>query len=154
METVPEIIQKLNGIPWRKAITITNEAEALVQEHIRRMRAVIDHLGKTEGFHPSDAYAKAQSAGYDAPEYPAFMDRLFRDVHFRGAGTREPLILTIAGHYFWSADRDLGQLENPWTPLMQLYEMGYTSSFDEDESLQSINILIGYQGGIQTYKLV
>lgn len=154
MEDMAKIINELNNIKWRTAITITPDAETLIQEHIMKMRIVIDYLGESKGLSPSDAYAEAQSAGYDTPGFGTFMEMLFKDVRFSGAGVREHLITVISSCYFWKYDNELSQLENPWVPLMKLYEMGYTSSFDENDQGTIITLLIGYKGAIKKYTLI
>jgi hypothetical protein len=153
-EEMIEFVKSLNQIPWRQADTITPEAEMLVDEHIKKMQKVMGHLNVMESLKPTEAYAEAQSAGFDAPEYKTFMDLLFQMVEFRGAGVREHLILATASYYFWDTDTKIGHLENPWSPLMRLYKMGYTSSFEEDEQKQTIDVIIGYRGGLKSYKLV
>jgi hypothetical protein len=153
MGCTEEVINKFQHISWRSAAEITPEAEALIRDHIAKMRAVLEHLRAVRQLRSSEAYAEAQSAGYNAEGYDAFMDALFQEVEFRGAGVREPLILTAASYCFWSQDPELGSLENPWTPLMKLYEAGYTSSFEENEEKQTLTLKIGYQGGLKTYPL-
>jgi hypothetical protein len=154
MTDLTQIANKLNAIPWRTAAAITPQAESFIQDHISKMQAVIRHLVVVQGLTPEAAYAKAQTAGSDAPRYDAFMRMLFRDVKFRNAVVREPLILSIASSYFWDKDRELSQLSNPWSPLMALYELGYTSSFEENVASHAIDLLIGYKPGIQRYRLV
>jgi hypothetical protein len=153
-EHMNEFVQSLNQISWNAAAAITPEAEFLIQEHLAKMQKVIKYLANTKGLKPIEAYAEAQSAGYDAAGYDTFMKMLFHEVKFSSAGPREPLILTICGYYFWDADHDLGHLENPWAPLMRLYEMGYTSSFDEDERSQTLDVIIDYHNGFKLYKLI
>jgi hypothetical protein len=153
MENLDQIAEKLNAIPWRTAAAINPEAEKLIQDHIAKMQLVLNHLAATDGLTTEAAYAKAQTAGSDDPGYDAFMHMLFRRVTFRNAVVREPLILTIASSYFWDKDRELNQLPNPWLPLLKLYELGYTSSFEENESTHSINLLIGFGSGIKSYRL-
>jgi hypothetical protein len=144
---------RYNAIPWNSAKEITPEAEALVQEHISKMREVIEHLVK-EGRPALDVYADAQSAGYDAEGYDDFLEMLFKRVNYRPAPAKEPLILTIVSHTFWKEDPDMGHLEDPWAPLVKLYEMGYTSSFDQDDEHEKLNVLIGYAGGERSYPLL
>jgi hypothetical protein len=153
MEPLTEIVQQLNHIPWRLPTSITPQAEVLIQEHIAKMRSVINYLVSTRGLAVDEAYAEAQSAGYTEPEHKTFMNTLFHDVQFRGAGVREHLILAITSYYFWEKDSELGKLENPWEPLMQLYKIGYTSSFEEEQG-QTLNLLIGYQDVVKSYKLI
>jgi hypothetical protein len=153
MECTQEVLEKFRHIKWRSAAEISPEAEALIRDHIGKMRAVIEHLSETRQLSPTEAYAEAQSAGYSAPGYDSFMDALFREVDFRGAGTREHLILAAASYCFWSKDPELGKLENPWTPLVKLYEGGYTSSFEENQQEQTLTLLIGCRGAIKAYPL-
>jgi hypothetical protein len=154
MKPPADLADKLNRIEWRKPAAITPEAEQLIQEHIRKMGTVINSLGETARLSPSQAYAAAQSAGHDAPGYDALLDTLFKEVTFRNAGVREALILSIAGAYTWDEDERLRHLENPWLPLLSLYEMGYTSSFEEGGDGQTIDLLIGYQGEVKSYRIV
>lgn len=153
MECTEEILQKFQNISWRSASEVTPEAESLIHDHITKMRTVLRHLSEVRQLGPSEAYAEAQSAGYQAPSYKEFMGDLFQRVDFRGAGIREPLILTAASYCFWSKDPELGKLQNPWTPLIKLYELGYTSSFEENEEKQTLTLVIGYRGEIKTYAL-
>jgi|SRR5215469_16093935 len=148
-----EIIQKLQQVTWRSVAEITPQAEAFIREHIAKMSAVLKQLNRTQHLGPIKAYARAQSAGHQAAGYDDFMDRLFDEVEFRGAGVREHIILAAAAYCFWSEDPDVCQLENPWAPVMKLYEAGYTSSFEENEREQSIKLLFGYKEGIKPYAL-
>ena len=153
MSCTDEVLNSFRKIKWRSATVITPNAESLIRDHIVRMNAVLEHLEKTRHLSALEGYAEAQSAGHKVPGYRTCMDTLFREAEFRGAGVREPLILTACSYCFWSQDADLGHLPNPWAPLMTLYEMGYTSSFDEDEQQQKLRLLVGYQGGIQAYPM-
>jgi hypothetical protein len=148
-----EFIQALNQMPWGEAAEITPEAEALMQEHVRRMRKVIEHAGAAKGLPPTEAYGEAQSAGYDAPGYESFMHMLFNNVDFRGARYRRHLILGVASYYFWKDDRDYGCLENPWEPMFELYQKGYTSSFEEGSDEQTVDAILSYADEIKSYKL-
>ena len=149
-----KIIKYLNEMNWRSAQEITDEAERLIRQHIQKMRNVIEYLAASQGLDPAEAYARTQSAGSDDTDYGKFMEMLFNEVSFRGAGVRENLIQDIASYYFWEADDELKGLENPWHPLIKLFELGYTSSFDENENGQSITVTIGYRHGKESYKLI
>lgn len=153
MGCTEEVLNKFKRISWRSASEITPDAEALIRDHVAKMRAVLRHLRETRQLSSLDAYAEAQSAGYQTPGYRTFMDALFQDVEFQGAGVREHLILAAASYCFWSEDPELGKLENPWAPLLKLYEAGYTSSFEENPREQTLTLLIGYRGGIKAYPL-
>jgi hypothetical protein len=141
-----EIEERLNAIPWASATKMTPEAEALVEEHVVRIRRVIEHLVATKGRAPLDAYADAQSAGYMAQEYEPLLEMLFQRVNYGSAPAKEPLTLTIASHYFWDRDPDMGHLPDPWAPLLKLYEMGYTSTFDQDDEAETLSTVINLAG--------
>lgn len=153
-EQMAEAVRSLNEIAWNQAPEITPAAEALVREHVARMREVMEFLKAEKGLPPTEAYAEAQSAGYDAPGYDAFMDMLFDEVKFRGANFREHLILALASYFFWGEDRDVGHLNNPWEPMLELYRQGYTSSFEEDEAEQRMDVVLSYRDGIKSYRLI
>ena len=153
MGCVQNVLQTFRRIDWRSAREITPEAEAFIAEHIEKMRAVFRYLRETRKLGPLEAYAKAQSAGHSAPGYGPFMDALFDEIDFRGAGVREHIILAAASYCFWLEDPELGDLENPWAPVMKLYQSGYTTSFDENEKDQTMTLLIGYRNDIKSYPL-
>lgn len=152
-ERIGEIQRRLGAIPWHSAREVTPEAEVLVREHVARMRKVLTHLAATSGRSSLDAYSDAQSAGYAAEEYGPFLDMLFKRVDYGAAPAKEPLILTIASHYFWQRDPELGHLEDPWAPLLQLYEMGYTSTFEQDDEAETLDVVIEHSNGSQSYRL-
>lgn len=149
-----EAVLSLNEIEWNQAPEITPAAETLVREHVARMRKVMEFLKAKKDLPPTDAYAEAQSAGYDAPGYDTFMDLLFDEVTFRGANYREHLILAVASYHFWADDHDLGHLSNPWEPMMELYRQGYTSSFEEDVAEQRMDVVLSYRDDIKLYRLI
>ncbi len=153
MECTREVIEKFQRIRWRSAVEITDEAEALIKDHLSKMSVVLKFIETTRQVSPADAYAEAQSAGYNSEGYKAFMHELFTQVEFQGAGVREHIILAAAACCFWPDDPELYKLENPWIPLLKLYEAGYTSSFDENEKGKILTLLIGYQGNIKSYPL-
>jgi hypothetical protein len=140
-ESTEEIVRKLNTFPWGEAQSISESADRLAEEHVRRMKAVVSYAQNTHRMSPSKTYADAQSAGYDAPGYNDLIDALFDMDALRGLPAREHIILAVAARYFWDDDSMLGALENPWISVLQLYELGYQSSFEEDErkgTLQAI----------------
>ena len=152
-ERMDAFVADLNRIEWRTAPAVTPKAEELITEHIRRLRAVMRHLHDRRALKPAEAYDEALAAGNEAPGYEEVMDLLFNAVSFRGAGVREHLILVLASQYSWERDEEMGALENPWTPLLELYRLGYTSSFEEDEKEQTVDLLVGHQGGIDRYSI-
>ncbi len=155
MVATSELADRLNRIEWRRRQSVSPDAESLIQEHLRKIRCVIDVLISTRGLSPSDAYAVAQAGGHASANYEALLKTLFNDVGFSGVGSaREALILTIASARSWELDPELGKLENPWEPLVRLYELGYTSSFEEGPDGTTVDLIIGLKDGEKTYRIV
>ena len=151
-EPIDGVITKLNRFPWGKAENITSEADRLAQSHAQRMQAVVASA-KARNMSPNEAYAEAQSAGFNAVGYDEFMDRLFQDVNLVGVPFREHVILAIASYYFWEDDPQLGRLDNPWVSVMQLYSLGYLSTFEEDEVDRTLDAVFISQRGMKSYKI-
>jgi hypothetical protein len=155
MEPPPDLAERLNRIEWRKPSAISPDADVLIQEHLRRIRHVINSLVTARGLNPCEAYAAAQSGGHASERYEMLLETLFKDVEFRGVGgMREALILTIASMWSWELDAELGKFENPWEPLAKLYELGYTSTFEEGPEGKTIDLIIGLKDGEKTYKII
>jgi hypothetical protein len=155
MEPPLDLAARLNRIEWRNPQTVSPEAETLIQDYLRRIRNVINFLVTTRGLNPSEAYAVAQAGGHASARYEALLKTLFTDVAFRGVGgVREALILTIASAWSWELDPELGKLENPWKPLVKVYELGYTSTFEEGPEAKTIDLVIGLRDGEKTYKII
>ncbi len=148
------LAERLNRVEWLKPRAVSPEAEALIHEHLRRIRSVIHFLVATRRITPGDAYSIAQSGGHASPRYDELLKTLFKDVNFLGVGgVRESLILTIASSYSWELDADLGKFENPWEPLVKLYELGHTSTFEEGPEGKTIDLVIGLNDGEKPYKI-
>ncbi|MDJ0694548.1 hypothetical protein [Mastigocoleus sp. MO_188.B34] len=149
-----EVEKYLCEIPWASARQMTLEADALAQQHIALMRNVLEYRSRMSGCSLLEAYSDAQSAGNEAKGHLNFLRMLFKRINFRGVPAKEPLILTISSYYFWERDPEMGHLKNPWAPLMRLYELGYTSTFDEDEETSRLDVIIEYEEGSKVYPLV
>lgn len=154
MKDIKKIGQHLRRIPWASAKQMTAEADALARKHIALMRDVLEHRSRTSGGSLLDAYADAQSAGNQAEGHLDFLRMLFKRIDYRSAPAKEPLVLTIASHFFWQDDPDMGHLDDPWAPLMKLYEMGYTSTFDQDDETGTLDVIIESKEGKKVYPLV
>lgn len=155
MKLASDLTNRLNRIEWRNPKVVSSEAEALIQEHLRRIRSVLNFLISSRGLTPGEAYAVTQSGGHSSAPYEELLRTLFEDVAFQGVGgMRESLILTIASAYSWEQDADLRKFENPWEPLVRLYELGYTSTFEEGPEGTSIDLIVGLKEGEQTYTIL
>jgi len=149
-----ELVQWLNEINWRSPAEISPEAEVLIEEHLSRIRVVTRSIVSREGVSNVEAHGIAQTAGHNEPEGEGVLDDLFNKVTFRGAGVRTALIANIAAGYCWEFDRELSHLPNPWSPLVVLYGMGYTSSTDDDVENDSVSLLVGYSQKTRAYRIV
>jgi hypothetical protein len=148
------LVEWLNSIEWLSVEEISPEAEALIADHLTKIRAVIKDVMATQSVSVVDAHRFAQTAGHNSPEGNLLLDDLFKKVVFRGAGVRLALIGTIAAGYCWRYDADLRHLPNPWLPLIDLYGMGYTTSGDDDPNGDGLSLLVGYKGGIRAYRII
>jgi hypothetical protein len=89
------LIDWLNSIQWRQQDGITPEAMTLIEEHLKLIRYVIDHIRAIKGLNASEAHGLAQTPGYSTSEYKEILDKLFAQASFEGTGVREPLILFL-----------------------------------------------------------
>jgi hypothetical protein len=153
-DRMSEFVESVSHIRWRTPEAVSPEAEGLIGEHIARMQEVVRVLQAKEGLTATAAYDRALSGGYQAPEYDELTRLLYERVDFRGAGVREHLVFVLASAYCWEQDPSLGAQANPWTPLVQLYRLGYTTSFEDDEEAQTVELLVGYRDGIARYRIV
>ncbi len=149
-----QLVDWLNSIEWLRPDQISPEAEALITDHLRKIRAVIKEVMAKKRVNAVEADGFAQSAGHNTPEGKALLHDLFSMVVFRGAGVRTSLIATIVAGYCWDLDPELRDLPNPWLPLIELYGMGYTTSGDDDPDGNGLTLLVGYKNGVGSYRVV
>jgi hypothetical protein len=149
-----QLVDWLNSITWLRHERITSEAESLMDDHLRKIRMVIKEVMTRNGVNAVEADGIAQTAGYKTAEYEALIDDLFDKVLFRGAGVRESLIANIAAGYSWDLDPELRDLPNPWLPLIELYGMGYTSSGEDDPDGNGLTLIVGFKGGLRSYRII
>ena len=148
-----QLVEWLNSIEWLRPEQIIPEAEALIADHLGKIRAVIEEM-MTTGVNAVEAHGFAQAAGHNTPEGDALLDDLFSKVLFRGAVVRESIICTITAAYCWDFDPELHHLPNPWLSIVELYGMGYTTSGDDDPDGNGLTLLVGYKNGIDSYRIV
>jgi hypothetical protein len=149
-----ELVGWLNAIEWGRPNSITPEAQALIDDHLTKIRIVLRDLMARKGVDPVIAHEIAQDAGNATPFGHSIMDDLFTKVVFKGAGVREALIWSIAAAYCWDLDPNLRGFANPWEPLIELYGLGYTTSTEDDPDWSGLNLRVGYEGGIKSYRIL
>ncbi len=154
LDELSDIQKRLNAIGWYSARTITPKAEELVKEHIARMTRVFDHLLRVEKKSPLVAYSDAQSAGYSAEMHDEFFDAVHDGVDLGQVPSKMPIVLSLVAHYFWKDDPDLGHLDDPWEPVVELFELGYTATFDQDDHTETLDFVLEYPGHRKHYPLV
>lgn len=156
-ESIEELARWVEGIDtivWRTKSAVTPAARGRIARHIERTRAAVAFLVASQSMTPIQAYDRTLSGGFRSPGYDQLVDLLFERATFRNAGVREHLILVLAAHYFWESDDELGHLANPWEPLFALYKEGYPTSVEIDDVAQTIDLAVGYNGGIEKLRLI
>jgi hypothetical protein len=118
------LIEWLNSIEWLRAERITPEADAIIADHLTKIRNVVRDMMTKKGVNAVDAHRIAQTAGHNTPEGEALLDDLFSNVGFHGAGVRESLVATIAAGYCWDFDRELRHFPNPCCRLSNCTDWG------------------------------
>lgn len=146
MVSQDELIPWLNSIEWRSKDEITNEAFFLIQEHLKQVRLVLKYVMKSQQIDNAiEAHGFIQSAGHNTIEGGQLIETLFSEVSFKNAEVRTGLIATIAACYCWHLDSDLKDKTNPWIPVMDLFEMGYTVTPEDDTYAQEVSLAVGYK---------
>jgi len=136
------LVSWLNHIKWKKLAEVTPDAEELVNEHLRRMKAVLDYLTRKTGKTPSEAHSASLTEGDDPERAKTVMNKLAKEVDFTKAGIRESLLLIICACYCWETDRGLSRFANPWEPILGLIGMGYPIGFDEPPDGMHVEIVV------------
>ncbi|MDG3005656.1 hypothetical protein [Paludisphaera mucosa] len=153
MEPIETLVRRLNRIRWCREM-ITADAEALIQDFLQKVRPAIQRVLATHDVTPAHAYGLTQTAGHASPESRHAVEVVFQKGLFIGAGARESIIVAISSAYGWEHDPELSDLPNPWLPMLNSIEMGYTPSGDEDPDGQWVQLWVGHRGGIATYLIV
>jgi hypothetical protein len=153
MEAIKELIERINRIRWCEREEITPEASALIECHLKRIRPIIKFITASKGLPASEAHDYALSPAHDSPEYDRVLRALFNEAEFVRARVREPLIMTIAASHVWSLDPELSAFPNPWLPLMDLYDLGYPTSYADTSDMSSVDLRVGLRDGTQDFKV-
>lgn len=154
MQPPKNIVQTLNAIEWRKPTQVTPEAEALVEDFLKRSRFVISSLVKADSILPGEAFDVSRTAAPNSVINKVLTDTLFKNVTFRGAEVRETIILPIVSFFSWDEDPTLKGFENPWKPVMELYKQGYTTDFDVSPDWDHVSVTVGFDSSEKTYQIV
>jgi len=150
-----ELIARLEAAPWRATTGLTPEAKALIDEHLSTLRAILPEIMKRRGDGLVDAYSFAVFAGNKA-KGDALMDKLF-GATFRNAGVREPIMWAVLAAYNWKSNELVGDLPNPWGPVVKLLELGYPISSDDivdEDGTEHVDLCVGHKGGIETFHIL
>jgi hypothetical protein len=151
MDTTGKLVERINRIRWRERPEVTPEARALIDCHIVRIRPILKIIMDTKGLSPSEAHGYVQTPAHDSPEYDRVLDALFNEAKFVNAVVREPIIMTVAASEVWSLDPELSAFPNPWLPLVDLFDLGYPTSFVDSTDHQSVQLRVGLRKGTQDF---
>jgi hypothetical protein len=153
MKPPDDLADQLNLIEWRKPTEVTPAAESLIYDFLEKMRRVIGSLVSNRNIQPGEAFDIARTAGPNSPTHQQLVDTLFGRVVFRSAGVRETLIFPIVSYYAWDEDEQLARFDNPWSPVMELYRLGYTTDFDESPDWKEVSLIVGYDATDKSYRI-
>jgi hypothetical protein len=78
---------------------------------------------------------------------------LFQTVKLPNAGVRETILDPAASYLLWRETPRLADFPNPWEPLLELYRLGYTSDFDISSDFSSVDLILGFRGGQERFRL-
>jgi len=148
-DEMDRFVNRIRLIDWMSAPRFTDEGDALLAEHARRMRAVAHHFRATRGWSAYETDVYASPVGMQSAEGAYLLPKLFEVV--RGIVVREHLIINAHAYFFWHTDDELRHLENPFEPLMLLYEAGFTTAGGVSESEERLEMTLGCQEGIREY---
>jgi len=153
LEPIEHLVQRLDRVRWRSK-PLTREAKAFVEEHLNLVRPVVRHLRSTQDLDVVHAYGRTQFAGSESPEYDHANAVRFEVGHLVGSGVREAIIVNISSTYGWDHDPELAGFANPWLPILKLYELGYTTSVEDDPDGNWARLCVGHKGGIEPYDII
>ena len=148
-QDVERFVQRVARIQWMSAPSLTDEAETLLFAYAEDMRALTRHFAATRGF---DAFATDLhicGVGTDTPQSGLLIRELFA-LPIR-VPVREHLIFNLHACFFWDTDEDLRAFGNAYEPLMQLYELGYTTSGGPRELENVLDMTLGWSTGMRDY---
>jgi len=154
MKPPPDLTDKLNLIQWRKPSSLSAIGEQLVQDFLQRIRHVIGAVTANQKLSPGEAFDFARTAGPHSKIHQELVANLFAKVAFRGAGVRETIIFPVVSYYSWDEDPQLSSYPNPWAPLMELYQLGYTTDFDVAPDWSEVTLLVGYDDVEKSYRII
>jgi hypothetical protein len=150
---IDTLVQELNAIKWRNKKSITPGARSLIQVFIGKLRNVLADTLSASKTSPGEAFLLAYSAAPPPPRRDEVVDRLFQAVKLPGAGVRETILNPVASYLLWQETQRFADFPNPWEPLLELYRMGYTSDFDISPDFASVDLVVGFRGGEQRFRL-
>jgi hypothetical protein len=147
-----EYIERIKRIDWMSAPAPTPEAEAKLREYARRLGVLARHFASARGFTLIDTDTHVAEVGMQLPESERLIRVLFDAL--KGQIVREHLVYNLHANYFWDSDFELAGFENPFEPLFELYEQGYTTAGGvADGSNDKLEMTLGSKAGIKTYVL-
>jgi len=145
-------IARVNQIDWQSAPAPTPHAEELLREYARRLGTVWRHLARSSGMALVDADSLLIEVGTGAPE----SDRLQKALQAatKGVMVWTHLAFNLHAFYFWPSDPELAAFANPFEPLLELYELGFTTAGGvSDTEPDKLEMSLGSQAGIHEYVL-
>ena len=146
MSATEAVVDRLKGVRWRRHAAVSPEARRLIKCHARLIRPVVRHL-VSGGLPVAEAHGVALTPAHDAPEYGELYDALTEAIDFTDAVVSWPIVTTLVVAELWHLDPELARFPNPWTPLVELYRLGYPASYLDRPDQGAVDLTVFLEGG-------
>ena len=147
MTATRSALEGLTHIRWRSAAEVSPAAKRLIDEHARLLGPVVRGIAARDRLPIAEAHGVALTPAHDTAEYAELYGFLAEAMDFTDSIVTWPIVLTIVAAELWPRDPDLGGLPNPWTPLVELYRLGYPASYDDAPDQSAVRLTVFLRGG-------
>ncbi len=148
-----QLVGWASGLHWRTQTGIVPSGVVNIRRHIDLIAPVIRHLTETTGRPVAVCHGIALTPAFASAEYSAVFDALADNAELENCPPRIPVIATIAANAAWHLDPTLSVFPNPWGPIMQLYELGYPTSYQDTPKHDGVALRVGLRNGTQLFQV-
>lgn len=147
---IDEFIEQVRRIDWMSAPPPTREAEQRLREYTQRLGVLARHFKAARGWTLIETDTHLVAVGMHTAESTRLIGALFQAT--AGVRVKEHLVFNLHAYYFWDTDPELAAFENPFEPLFDLYEQGYTTAGGvADDGGPRLEMTLGSRAGITEY---
>ncbi len=141
----------LETISWQQSEQVTASAKELIRSHIELVRPILARLMASEELSASEAHDMILTPAPDSKDYQAYFSEEMEDFDLPGCSVPEQILMTVAAHDVWHLDPELSSDPNPWVPIMELYRMGYPTSYLDTTEHDGISLQVGLRDGVEVF---